>query len=194
MENIFAAISDEQLRANIIDSYVRSSDACREDGMAWYFKAHTLAVELAHVAGISVERMAAIIAVLSPRSAWGTNVKNATRAAYGELSAMRGLGGSIAKARALLDGAPFEDVVKGEKVNAFWQNIYRPASSRAVTIDAWAAGVCAGRRLSNAEMAGLTTVQRRRLVAAYLDVADRLGIQGHQLEAVTWCELRGRSF
>jgi len=191
--NIFAERTEREFRQNILASYLRSDDQCRAEGRSWYHDAHDHAVRLAAIAGVTVERMAAILAVLSPRSSWGTNIRNATAIAEARWDDVRGLRRNVAKALALIDGAPISAHVTGPKVAAFLHNIAFPDTSNMVTVDSWAAGVAMGRRLSNAEMSALNITQRARIVAAYQDVASDLGLLPHEVQAVCWCEARNRT-
>lgn len=220
-ENIFTTITDAQIRDNIRESWKRADAACRRYGRTWYPKTHELTRDLANAAGLSVDTVAAIIAVLSPRSAWPTNVKNAAAVLVeaGHLSldkavsilfahgygrdpvvdtlniaeGPRGLGGSITKARMIVSAEAPADFVTGQKVRSFYHNIADPKHSNDVTIDAWAAGVAMGRRLNNAEMSGLNTKQYTRIADQYRIVARELRMRALNLQAACWCEMRGSS-
>jgi hypothetical protein len=155
--------------------------------------------------------------VLSPRSAWHTNVTNtaATLVESGRLDAMaavkileqhgyaprdgvwrmdgpRGLGMSVTKARTIAKTGDPTGIGYGQKTLAFWSNLSDPKFSDDVTVDAWAAGVALNRRLSPAEMGGLNARQYARIANAYRAVAKELRIRAHVVQAVTWCEMRGR--
>lgn len=219
MQNVFTATTDESMRANIRASWDRASAECRRQGREWYASTHDLVTDLAAAAGLDVDTVAAIMAVLSPRSAWGTNVRNtaATLVEAGHLSTdtaidilkshgygpdstgvwrmdePRGLARSIGKARAIVQAKSGAGIVSGQKVLSFWSNISDPKFSNDVTIDAWAAGVAIGQRLGNAEMSGMNARQYRRVADAYRAVAKELRMHGHVLQAACWCEFRGRN-
>lgn len=221
MPNIFTTTDDATMRENIRASWQRADAECRREGRAWYRDAHDLAADLAKEAGLTVDTVAAIMAVLSPRSAWGTNVRNtaATLVEAGHLNldravsilfehgygrdpvidtlnigdGPRGLGKSIEKARTIAETENPIGIGYGQKTLSFWSNISDPKFSDDVTVDAWAAGVALGRRLNNAEMAGLNPTQYRRVADAYRAVARELRIRAHVVQAVTWCEMRGRT-
>jgi hypothetical protein len=214
--NIFAEHTDAEFEKNIAATYDRADSACHAEGMSWYSNTNALAAELAGVTGLATEQVAAIFAVMSPRASWGTNVRNtaATLVEAGLVSAddavailerhgfgpdskgvwrldePRGLPNNVKHARALAAGEAAEDHVKGPKVSAFLDNIARPSTSRAVTVDSWAAGVAIGRRVGENETKDLTLTQRQRIIAAYQAVADRLGLRPHELQATAWCEVR----
>lgn len=217
-ENLFTTTTDQAMRANIRASWDRADAGCRDQGRDWYPATNRLVTALAEVADVDPSVVAAIMAVLSPRSAWGTNVMNtaATLVEAGHLSAdqaikilaahgynprdgvwrmdgPRGLGRSVAKAMAIAESENPAAHVTGQKVLSFYGNIAAPVTSTAVTIDAWAAGVALGRRVTTAEMSGLTAKQYARVADAYRTVAAELDMPAHELQATCWCEIRGRS-
>lgn len=216
--NIFTETTDPAMRANIRASWDRADAGCRDQGRDWYPSTNRLVQALAITADVDPSVVAGIMAVLSPRSAWGTNVMNtaATLVEAGHLTAdqavdildahgysprdgvwrmdgPRGLGRSVAKAMAIAESENPAAHVTGQKVLSFYGNIADPAHSDDVTIDAWAAGVAIGRRLSNAEMSGLTAKQYARIAEQYRIVAAELGMVPSELQATCWCEIRGRA-
>ena len=219
MSNIFAETSIPKMAANILESFTRADADCRHQGIDWYPSTNRLVMDFASAADLDPSVVAAIVAVLSPRSAWGTNVRNtaavlvesghlthaaasailkrhgySARDSQGNdaLSAPRGLARSITKARAIAESESTVHVT-GQKVLSFYWNILDPVHSDEVTIDAWAAGVAIGRRLNNADMSGLNARQYRRVADAYRMAATMLRLRPHVLQAITWCELRGRN-
>lgn len=217
-ENLFTSTTDQAMRDNIRASWERADAECRRQGRDWYLSTHRLVTDLATVADVSIAEVAAIMAVLSPRSAWNTNVTNtaATLVEAGHLSAdqavdilrahgysprdgvwrmdgPRGLGRSVAKARAIATTRTIVGNVTGQKVLSFYNNIANPKHSDAVTIDAWAAAVAIGRRLTTAEMGSMTAKQYTRVADAYRIVAAELRMRAHVLQAACWCEIRGRA-
>lgn len=216
--NIFTATSDAAMRDNIRASWDRADAGCRDFGRDWYPSTNRLVLALAIAANLDPTVVAGIVAVLSPRSAWHTNVKNtaAVLVEAGHLDAMtavdildahgyrpvkgvwrmdepRGLGTSIAKARAIAESESATVVGYGQKTLSFFHNIVDPVMSDDVTIDAWAAGVALGRRLGNAEMSKLNAKQYARLAEQYRIVATELDIVPSELQAVCWCELRNQT-
>lgn len=214
--NIFATVSDADQQANIRASWDRATAECRAQGRDWYPSTNRLVQDLAAAADLDPMAVVGIFAVLSPRSAWGTNVKNAAatlveashldatvaskileRHGYerdaADLVKPSGLSGSLAKARAIADGESPATIVSGQKVLSFFWNIATPETSDDVTIDTWAAGVAMGRRLTTAEMGGLAAKQYLRMADNYRAVARELGIVPSVLQATTWCETRGRT-
>lgn len=219
--SVFTEITDPAMRANIRASWDRADADCRDFGRDWYPSTNRLVLALADAADLDPTVVAGIVAVLSPRSAWHTNVKNAAAVlveaghlnladavqilwshGYGRDPVIdtlnigdgpRGLGTSIAKARTIAESESATAVGYGQKTLSFFHNIVDPATSDDVTIDAWAAGVALGRRLTNAEMSKLNAKQYARLAEQYRIVAGELGIVPSELQAVCWCELRNQT-
>lgn len=172
-----------QFSTRNITRYFRSIDAATiAEGRNWYPKARQLAEELAGDyeplryfedgadpwSPGSVERAAAVIAVLSPQLNWGRNVRLAHRAYeawhYGGQGAVAdvvagwpGLKTNAMKAFRILRGIEDVDaIVKGPKVRQFWHTIVNPEDPRAVVVDRHAFAVAAGRVLNDEELGKMT--------------------------------------
>lgn len=167
---------------NIRAAYNAASEQDIADGMAWYDSANALARSLTpedHSKG------AAIIAALSPLTAWPLNVKRATElVSTGET---KGLKRNVAKAQAILAGGVPLDILGGDKVRSFYMNIMGINSAEAVTIDRHAIDAAVGRTLTDSERAALAGKRSYRAIAKmYVDVAADYGITGAQLQAIVW--------
>ena len=122
---------------NILSVYEEASPEEIAEGLAWYSSAHTFSVGLSERYGVSIRQAAGIIAALSPRLSWDLNLRNAdTVCRTGDV---RGLGGNVAKAKRILHGEDPSDVLGGNKVRSFFDNILFHEASSTVTIDrhAW---------------------------------------------------------
>jgi hypothetical protein len=158
-------------------------------GIGWYDRARQLAEDLARETGLSVRTCAGIIAALSPRLQWATNVdaarKIARAAVAGEPQPVTaGTGSNRAKAWRIALGEDPELVLGGPKVRAFFANIMGDVES--VTIDIWAARAAEGEDNPNAP------VRRRyaRLALAYCRVAERRGMHPRDVQAAVWTVYR----
>jgi DNA-binding PucR family transcriptional regulator len=95
-----------------------------------------------------------------------------------------------------------KDILKGMKTVSFFENIFRPHTSEAVTVDLWQ--IRWAKLLNILPKQGTLTPKRYNKVAAtkrYNKVAARvrkyakkLDIMPHQFQAVTWVALRGRAW
>lgn len=141
-------------------------------------------------------RAAAVIAVLSPMSAWHVNVRNA-RLAYsyadnGRLMEEWHNDAPCLKANALKawhilhEPHNFEKFVSGPKVSAFYHNICGDYSQ--VTIDRHAIDIAYGKPLSDKQRANAISrkADRESLIDSYTRAGRILGFTPAQIQAITW--------
>jgi hypothetical protein len=159
------------------------------DGIAWYDRARSIAEAMAEESGLSVRACAGVIAALSPRQQWSTNVSAARRmvlaAAAGEPEPIAaGTLGNRAKAWRIACGEDPEVVLGGPKVRAFFANILGDAED--VTVDVWAARAAEGRKNPNAPVR-----RRYELIAeSFRRVARRRGMTPRDAQAAVWTVYR----
>lgn len=180
---------------NVLAVYGRASEAARAEGLSWYAKAHAWAAKLAEEYHLSVDTVAAVVAVLSPATDWARNVRDAAAlvkcGGRYETVTVCTYGPNKAKAVRLLGGETPDRVVGGAKVRAFWQLIRDPCDAAAVCIDRHAMAVAYGRTLTDAERASLRAPRRFRAVQdAYRRAAAAVGLTPSQLQAATWTQWR----
>jgi hypothetical protein len=175
----------------VLRHWRRASAAELAEGMAWYARAGELADALSAGAPITRAQACGVIAALSPRQQWVTNVTGAVALvdayARGESDPPSvGLGLSRSRAWAILHhpGDPL-DVLGGPKVRAFYANIMGDA--HAVTVDVWAARAAEGRRDDRAPTRG----RYRRIADAYRAAADIAGVTPREMQAAVWVHVRG---
>lgn len=204
-------MSATPLVRNVTRVFREATPEQRAAGREWYGRATRLAVELAqslptdHPHYGDVERAAAVIAVLSPRTAWRDNVAMA-RQAYAiaadggwltyewdtlpTLNDIRRKVGALLRTHTISDPA---DVVSGPKVTAFWRTIANPLDPHAVVIDRHAYDVSVGRVTDDDErtrnLAGkrydaVCDVYRR--AARILSKESGLTISPAIVQATTW--------
>lgn len=156
-------------------------------GLSWYANAHAIAQQLADESGgrLSARQCAGVIAALSPRCQWATNVAGAramVRAAVDGAPepTVAGTLGNRAKGWAIAHGADPDAVLGGPKVRAFFANICGDAE--AVTVDVWAARAAEGRANPQAP------VRRRYALCAesYRRAARRRGMHPRDAQAAVW--------
>jgi hypothetical protein len=127
--------------------------------------------------------IAGMIAALSPQKTWTINVRLV-------LQVLRTRDGGqykfqVKKAVAIADGADPLAVLKGPKERAFFECLFDPDHTQAVTVDGHAFSVWMGVRIY------VTRVRlSRRLyrIAAgdYQRAAKQVGLRPNQLQAITW--------
>lgn len=188
-------------------------------GREWYPEARRVAEELAETIthntsdaaefDLQVERAVAVIAVLSPQVHWDRNVEMARRAYElyadcggliwdgGILSDWPGLKGNALKALRILNGEPVLDVVRGDKVTAFFWAILNPNDPRGIVIDRHAFDVAVFKVMDD-KTRGIV-LGRASAYAAFVRAYERAaellqgefpGITPAEVQAITWCAWR----
>jgi hypothetical protein len=171
--------------AAISATYARASSKDIADGRAWYpsvmARCHAMADDL-----VPPGTVAAVISALSPRCQWAVNLRwaEATIAAFraGESDPPAvNFPANRAKAWSALTLGP--DVIRAPKTSSFVANIR--GDTDAVTVDVWAM------RAAGIERDSLSPLQYARIVSAYREVAATVGETPRDLQAITWCVIRG---
>ena len=177
-------VTHATLVRRILATFDRASKSDVESGARWYDDATALAIALsAHVDG-SLERAAAVVAALSPRTSWARNVAGATALLTVGPTAARRLGcigRNVETAqRAKRDGFA---AINGLKTSAFARNI--AGDREAVTVDVWAM------RVVGLDENLLSRVGAYDAVAhAYRLAARRRGVDPATMQATTWVVAR----
>lgn len=167
----------------------------------WYYEVHDHCAMLAKKHNVPVVKVAGIMSVLSPQVTFVQNVKSLE-----DFLETKGncTVSTFAKQKVKADNIyaldnPTEDDVKnvigkGLKTLAFFENIYRPESSMAVTVDLWMIKWAKTKRLAPAKAVQPTVKQYRVISASIVRRAKKLGIMPHEYQALTWVEIRGKAF
>lgn len=176
-----------------------STDAdTRAMGRTWYAEAQAEARRLAREAapGIGMVRAAAILAVTSPGTRWGQNVKvareaiaahanGATAADAARVAIANGsYPANARKVGMLLLGAHPASVVSGPKVTQFFRAIC--GDPAAMTLDRWAI-----RAAGFSDDPWPSVRLRRELCRAYERAAELSGESARDFQAITWLAIRG---
>lgn len=159
-------------------------------GIEWYARARRIAVELDPA---NPERAAGVIAALSPLMPWSRNVELARRA-YALGTVTGALGANCRKAQEILDGADPLNVLRGQKVRAFYLTIVNPAHPDAVVVDRHAHDVAWGSITTDSTRGGALSTKKgyAEFCEAYRRAAAILGVTPSQVQAVTWTVHRNR--
>lgn len=166
--------------------YTQAPEDTRATGRAWYALARATVHAYAAEFGANPCTVAGIIAALSPRQTWAQNLKMARACLARDAAGLRGLGDPIRKACAIRDGAQPLDILRGDKVRAFYRAIC--GESTAVVLDVWmlrAAGFT-GAKPTPKQYADIAEVLTRDALTAGEAPAD--------FQAIVWCQIRGRAF
>lgn len=168
----------------------------------WYYEVHDHCKMLSDKHGVPLIKVAAMMSVLSPNVSFVQNVKS--------LENFLETGGdctvstySKQKVKAdviyALDNPSEDDVKqvigKGLKTLAFFENIYRPQTSQAVTVDLWQVRWAKKERIIPMSAGVQPTITQYRKIAKRIQYrAKKLGMMPHEYQAMTWVEIRGKAF
>ena len=147
----------------------------------WYAQTRSEVRALAKRNGITLSKAAGIVAALSPRTRWSTNIRKAedvitTGHTFGFQAPVR-------KARRILEGARPLDALNGPKERSFYRNIM--GDNEAVTIDIWMARAFG---IEHAEVPGLYET----LADVVCKVAAKHDVRPATMQAAIWTQVRGR--
>ncbi len=174
----------------ICKAYRAATPAHLAAGLGWYAEAWRAAEEILPA---NPYLAAGVIAALSPRCQWSTNLRWARAVVAAAMAGQECPAVSTMSNRAaawkIAQGAAALDVLNGPKVRAFYSNITGDVT--AVTVDVWASRVATGLTGKDAERA-IATPKRYALVAdAYRRAAVVLGVTPREVQAATWVAARG---
>lgn len=172
---------------NVLDSF--GIDDAVSMGQAWYPNAWQYCLDVSKDYDVTPQRVAAILAVTSPRARWSSNVSatykivedsfkpdHMRRSSYGILGANVRKGFTVANSRY------YSKHVTGPKVGNFYLNII--GHQNVITVDsimAYAAGF--GNDISNAV--------RDEIEKGVRNIAQVFGISNRDAQAAIWIAYRG---
>lgn len=153
-----------------------------EQASIWYAEAQSVAEHVAENLKVSLEHGASVVAALSPRERWSSNVAKALAFSMGKPVAGLSNNLTMAKSSAELGFA----ALKGPKTNAFARAIAGDVG--AVVIDTWmihAAGLNSTK--------GVSLGQYRDLSKSVVSVAKRVDLTPRTTQALIWIICRGKA-
>lgn len=176
-------------QVNRIEKYITAATPSEyKQGLVWYSDARALCVELSHRYHVTLQQVAQVISVLSPQKKWETN-KLEVRALFAEH--FDGVDSSVNYFATKKQLQECRDIIKGAfaipskriKTFSFADNIANKDSIE-VTIDRHALRVAYDDK--SAKIDKVSPVQYREAREAYNIVADRYGLKGYEVQAITW--------
>lgn len=191
MAKLVSLPTDRTLTARVLRQYDRTDSIVRGDGRDWYAIGHQFCVDLAAETDgrYSIEQIAGIVAVLSPRNSWNSNMRDARKLVIAALAGdewptnLVALNANRIKAiRILCDEDPFV-VVSGPKVTAFWRNLCGDPSH--ITIDVWIM------RALGFDIEVPTPRMRRAIDKAVRRSAELRNETPSAMQAIIWIAARG---
>jgi len=188
----------ESALVNLRKYYAQADADTVEIGRAWYVEGRKLALRIGKASKarglISGEygvrsTGAAVLAVLSPRKAWATNVAQGLAFARGE--SFKGMKDQAVKLWKIRHDFDPDSVVGGPKVRSFWCNL--SGCDDCVTVDIWALRAAFDdMTFGDAEYGKLSQGGRYDVIAdAYRRLAAEVGETPAAVQAVVWIVVRG---
>ena len=179
---------------NILKIYDKATRDDIDEGLTWYSRANAEARCIASN-GTTWHKACAAIAAISPGLRWEKNIEAARRVICKE--PLDGLGirwyDGVRKAERIVNGENPLDVLRGNKVRAFYRCIVNPRDDKSVCIDGHAYSIWAGRRLltSGTKRDGnvvpnITDKMYESIAKDYREAAELAGILPNQMQAITW--------
>ena len=171
----------------IIDAYGIEQAAI--EGQAWYPEAWNHCLSVSKEYGVSAQRVAAVLAVTSPRARWSKNVEATYSIVadsfipdYMRQSSYGILGANARKGTQVMTDRYYSKLVTGEKVSNFYLNIL--GHTQPVTVDSimsYAAGYGSD----------VTKKIRSEVTEACHSLADVFGMTPRDTQAAVWISYRG---
>jgi hypothetical protein len=185
---------------NLLSLHAASGATIREEGLAWYGFANSVARRLSqdYFLPSLVSHASGIIAVLSPAVQWEVNLRDAETvcaARKGDDVTVSTYGPQKAKAFAIRDGVSPVRMINPKtapKTYAFWRCIQSPRNTKHVVIDRHALAACHGHVLNDRERGlELRRVGRYGFYSdCYREAAKQVGILPLQMQAICWTKWR----
>ena len=166
-----------------------------EHGKKWYRTAHLLAQSLTSDT-VSLSCVCGVIAALSPQCSWPENIRAATEllqnGKLGQNPKYAGYQANVDKATRILHGENPLQVLGGQKVLAFYDNMLNYRTSMLVTIDTHAARAAFNKLvLDPREISWVFRVNGNEVLQkAYQTVAKEYKTTPHVLQASLWLRVK----
>ena len=176
-----------------------ASQADKNQGLNWYARALTFAVQLSDIYDIETATIVGVIAALSPRNRWERNMQDAESMVkvyaaggdYSDLVKLKVCTFSTGKQKAatiLTDKVSDRDallaILKGPKLCEFFNCILGDVDD--VCIDGHAYSIWVGDRITLANVPSIGKKLRQTIKSDYQQAAKNLGLKSHELQAITW--------
>jgi hypothetical protein len=171
---------------------LNSTKQANQDGLIWYTRLNRFCRDLGEKYNTPTWKVAAIMSALSPRTSFENNVHDTEQLLKNGTNAK--LKSPLFKKKALkiYNASCYNEVRKmfkektGRKTLSFWDNMANLESNR-VTIDV--------HMIRHLGIEGsLTNKKYRDAENAVIEYAETVGVKPYQLQAMIWCNVRGKSW
>lgn len=171
---------------NLLDIFMAATPDERQAGTHWYSDARAVIATLADETGINTTAFAGVVAALSPRVRWSTNLDAAARMCRAAVNGQEqprvaGFGHNRDIAWQIANGGSF-DLITGPKTSAFFQNLI--GNDHEVTVDVWMLRAAGVYEPTKANIDNVTASIRK--IARYRRLTPA------QIQAIIWTTIRDR--
>ena len=182
-------IDEYELELN--KNYLLATNIQIMEGMSWYWEAHRNCQGHAEILKVPLYQFIAIVAALSPQKRWEKNIEDAvkyiTSGGKAKLFATKVMKDKCKQILALdknsLNTDKVNEILKGNKIKSFYENILRPYKDGKVTVDRHA--------MRSVNMQGtLTDKKYKEIESIHKKVSKQIGIKPHELQAIVWLVVR----
>ena len=170
------------------------------DSKNWYFEVNSYLRLLVECYDITLLQACGIMSALSPNNKFEQNINSLEKFLIHKGNCkVSTFNGQKEKAKQILfmvnpTEQGIKDILRGDKTMAFFENLYRPETSDAVTIDLWQLRWALKVGVWKKDWGTLTT-KRYKLVADAIRIkAEKHNMLPHQFQALTWTQIRGNQY
>ena len=185
---------------NILKVLRRATLDDTAQGVEWYDRAKRISQAIAKDTGVHINTVIGVMAALSPNNKWDINVRNTLVMCDAWVNGdgiddfkVSTYGANKRKAWSMLydDLTDDDDILtrlNGQKTRSFYSNI---RGLDEVTIDGHALNIARGVRFNlTDDQTNIGKRLYRELQDAYVRAAKRVGVEPHELQAITWTTWR----
>jgi hypothetical protein len=192
--------------SNIVGTYLLSSSVEKSDGIEWYARAIVAAQTISNSTGVNVNKVAGVIAALSPNNRWDRNLIDAENVCKvytnGDESDVLQVkvctyGKMLLKAVQILQCDKVSEIpgiLNGRKIRAFYECIV--GKSDAVVVDGHAYSIWIGERLTMKQVPNIGIKLYASITADYIQATEEINakfntnLMPYQVQAITWVAWR----
>lgn len=160
-----------------------ASDETREAGENWYLRAQTIVYRWASIYEQPLAVVAGVIAVLSQRQRWQSNLLQAERCLQGHVP--KGIKSAVDKALRIMSYVKLSENIRGPKIEAFYRAIL--GDDQSIVLDSHMV------RAAYLDKKALSVKQYYVLADILRAEAESVGVPPAHFQAVVWCQIRGRA-
>ena len=170
-------------------------------GLNWYYELNDYLKTVASVYNVPLIKVAGVMSALSPNNTFRNNIVSLEKFLRHKgnckvtcFNAQKNKAIAILNAPNDITENEIKDILgKGLKTRSFFENLYRPLTSKAVTVDLWQ--IRWAKKLGIMPEKGTLTNKRYKLISEMVTkLAEEKGLMPHQYQAITWSEIRGKEY